>query len=592
MVIATSEVSLGQSTSPSSATLLSSEAQGDRLEKLAREKGDVLIPTCRFEGGRCGYIDRAGNTVVAPQFDWVERLIDNRALVGKDGKYGAIDDTGKLVIPTTYKRMSHFEHDLALVLVGDRLGMIDQNGQWIVPAEYGRIVQISNDRFLVAEPPCDDTREGWYFNLVRTDTLTHGKRWGIVTRGGTWIVRPKFAQVDMFSDDFDGLFWASDSNRTGAQWQLMRADGTPVNDNLFDHVQRVSRGEDRAVVARGREGNRLWGAVNGKGEIVVELKFDWLGYFRNGWAPYKLAGREGRIDRDGNILSDMALQPKNADPYANLAAVVDGKYLYTDKTGTKLLGIDHPRCPDGRHLSFKDGLWKIMTADERPAPDIAFQYVSLKCSGPSIVQHDGKWGFITTDSKLLANRYFDGAHSFYDGIAVVTDNKLTAIIDEDGNYLLGPLKLERRLSTLGTGAYVIQLDNGRESKKLDKALVAELARDPEALTRPLTPKLRMSEGLAALLDEKLGKWGFVDASGRFVIAPRFDAVSSFTNGTAWAAFPDRREWCQIDKAGQIRAQASCRCNQPIIILEDYHRPAGADCYDDGLRIIRDFHYLQ
>jgi len=584
LVIATSEAGLGQSAS--SATLLGSEAQGDALEKWARKEGDALILSCRFAGARCGYIDRNGNIVVAPQFDWVERFADGRALVGRDGKYGAIDEAGKLVIPPTYERMSSFERALALVSVGDRLGMIDQNSQWVVPAEYGRIVQVSSDRFLVTEPPCDDKRKGWYFNLVRSDTYAYGKRWGIVARGGAWIVRPKFAQVSVCSD---GLFWASDSDRTDAQRQLIRTDGTPVNDNLFD-LERIQPGQDRAIVACGREGNRRWGAVNGKGEIVIELKFDWLGPFDNGSAPYRLAGREGRIDRDGNILSGMALQPKNADPEAKLAAVVDGTYLYTDKAGAKLLGVDHPRCPDGRHLSFGDGQWKIVTNDGRPAPDIAFQYVNLNCAGHSLVKHDGKWGFITTDGKLLTNRYFDNAQAFHDGIAVVMENKLTAIIDEDGNYLLGPLKLARRLTTSGSGSHEIELEAIYEFTKLDKALVAELARDPEALTRPLTPRMQMSEGLAALFDDKSGTWGFVDATGRFVIGPRFDAVSSFSNGTAWAAFPDRRQWCQIDKTGQIRSQASCQCDQPLVIVENwsknFHRPAGVDCYDHGLSIVR------
>jgi hypothetical protein len=140
------------------------------------------------------------------------------------------------------------------------------------------------------------------------------------------------------------------------------------------------------------------------------------------------------------------------------------------------------------------------------------------------------------------------------------------------------------MTVSGIGVYQIELEEGY--KTLDKAMVAELARDPEALTRGLPPRMPMSEGLAALFDATSGKWGFVDASGKFVIAPRFDAVSSFSKGGAWAAFPDRREWCQIDKAGQVNPQTSCGCGQPLVIVEHYQPPAGSDCYDDGLRIVR------
>jgi hypothetical protein len=583
VVITTTGAGLGQSSLPSPARLLGSTAQGDELENWARKSGDKLIPTCRFEGTRCGYVDHDGSTVIAPQFEWVDRFIGGRAVVGKAGKYGAIDETGRLVIAPIYESMSSFDRGLAQVLLSDRLGVIHQDGHWVLPAEHGFVVRISEDAFLVAEPPyakANGQPRALGDRFSRSLPYAYGKRWGIIARGGTWIVRPTFSQVRAHSDDLDGLFWAADSANMRARWRLMRADGTRASDDLFDHVQQVQPGQDRAVVQRGGR----WGAINGRGEIAVELKFDWLGYFRDGWAPYRLAGREGRIDRDGNILSDGAVQPKISDPNVKLGAIVEGKPLLTDKAETALLGTDHPKCPDGRHLRFEQGRWTIVTGDERPAPDIAFQYVGLVCAAPSIVKYDGNWGFISIDGKLVANRYFEQANAFHDGIATVRDNGLWAVIGEDGSYLLGPLTLARGFTVSGTGAFSIEFENG--FRTLDKTLLAELARDPEVLTRRLPLRLPWSEGVAALLDDKAGKWGFVDASGKFVISPRFDAVSSFSRGFAWAAFPERREWCLIDKEGRVKPDAPCQCDQPLVIVEHYTRPSNIDCYDDGLRIVR------
>lgn len=583
VVITATGAGLGQPSLPSPATTLGSAAQGDELENRARKSGDTLIPTCRFAGTRCGYIDRDGNTIIAPQFDWVDRFIAGRALVGKAGKYGAIDETGRLVVAAVYDSMSSFDRGLALILVGDRLGVIDRDGKRVVPARHGLIMRISDDAFLVAEGPYAKMRAQLMplgDRLSRSQPYAYGKRWGIVIRGGSWIVPPTFAQVSALSEDLNGLFWAADSQNSSARWQLMRADGTRLSGDLFDHVQQVQSGQDRAVVQRGGR----WGAINGRGEIAVELKFDWLGYFRDGWAPYRLAGREGRIDRDGNILSDGAVAPKISDPNVTLGAVVDGKSLLTDKAGSTLLGTDHPKCPDGRHLRFEQGRWTIVTADGRPAHDIAFEYVHLACAAPSIVKHDGKWGFISNDGKLVANRYFEHVNAFHDGIATVSDQGLWAVIGEDGSYLLGPLRLARGLLVSGPGVYSIEFEEGYRT--LDKALVAQLAREPEVLTRHLPPRLPRSEGVAALFDDKSGKWGFVDASGKFVIAPRFDAVSSFSKGVAWAALPERREWCLIDKEGRIKSDTPCQCGQPLVIVEHYRPPPDIPCYDEGLRIVR------
>ncbi|WP_143278742.1 WG repeat-containing protein [Bradyrhizobium sp. Y36] len=549
----------------------------DDLENAARAQGASLIPSCRFAGARCGYLDRSGKTVIAPQFDWVDLFVGDRALVGSGGKYGAIDTTGRYAVAPTYASMSRFDRGLALVVVGNRLGAINEDGRAIVPAEHGAIIRIADEAFLVAEPPYAVGRQPDPLGR-NVAPYAYGKRWGIVASGGSWIVRPSFAQVSMLSEDPIGLFFASDSMRDNVGWQLIRADGSPVNTERFDHVQLIQRADDRAIVQRGGR----WGAVNGKGDIAIDLKFDWLGYFRDGWAPYRLAGREGRIDRDGNILSDAVAQPPSWN--GKVGAVVDGKLLYTDRAGTVLLGTDHPKCPDGRHLRFEQGNWTILTADDTPAPAVAFRYVQLACNGPSVVQYDNKWGFISVDGKLLAGRYFDRAQAFHDGIATIVDNGLWAVIGEDGSPLLGPLKLARGTATSGTGVYSIEFEEGYRT--LDKALLAELVRDPSVLTHRLAPRLPWSEGLAAQLDDKTGRWGFIDATKNFVIAPQFDAVSPFHRGSAWAAFPDRREWCSIDKAGNIVSAVQCRCGQPIMRLEHYTPPPNVACYDDGIRIVR------
>jgi WG containing repeat len=116
VVVATSGAGFGQPSLPSPATTLGAAAQCDELENWARKSGDTLIPTCRFAGTRCGYIDRNGNTVIAPQFDWVDRFVAGRALVGKAGKYGAIDETGRLVVAAVYDSMSSFDRGLAQIL--------------------------------------------------------------------------------------------------------------------------------------------------------------------------------------------------------------------------------------------------------------------------------------------------------------------------------------------------------------------------------------------------------------------------------------------------------------------------------------------
>ena len=552
----------------------------------ADDPGDPR-PSCKFAGALCGYVDQAGKTVIEPQFEWADRFVEDRAIVIKNRLYGAIDKTGNYVIRPRYRLMSAFAQGLAQVLRGDQLGVVDRDGRLVLRPEHGRIVRISQDRFLVVLPPYTESRgrgferlEPLNDRLSRTHPYAYGKRWGVVSRGGFWIVRPTYPRVNAFSDDLNGLFWAADSVGSRPRWRLMRADGSPVSEESFDHVQQIQPGQDRAVVQRGGR----WGAIDGTGKIAVDLKFDWLSYFRDGWAMYKLAGKQGRIDRDGKVLAEGPIQPSISDRDTKLSAMVDGKPLFTNAAKTVLLGTDHPKCPDGRHLQFENGSWKIAGADARPLWDMAFEYVHLVCSGHSLVQKDGRWGFLTADGRILAGKYFDRAKKFDGGIAMVGEGGLWSVIDEDGQTLLGPLKLARGTSVSGIGEFSIELEQGYV--RLDKARVAELARDPEALTRPLPPKLPMSEGVSASYDPATGKWGYIDATGQFLIKPRFDAAGSFSRGVAWAAFPERKEWCLIDKSGGIRSNRSCQCQQPLVIVELSSAPAGGPCYEAGLAIVR------
>ena len=56
-----------------------------------------------------------------------------------------------------------------------------------------------------------------------------------------------------------------------------------------------------------------------------------------------------------------------------------------------------------------------------------------------------------------------------------------------------------------------------------------------------------SEGLAAVLDDQLHRFGFIDKTGAWVIQPRFQIAESFSQGLAAAT--EGGKWGFIDKTG-------------------------------------------
>jgi hypothetical protein len=135
------------------------------------------------------------------------------------------------------------------------------------------------------------------------------------------------------------------------------------------------------------------------------------------------------------------------------------------------------------------------------------------------------------------------------------------------------------------GLGTLRLDPDGERILLDKAKVAELARDPRPLTEPRGERQACGDGVFARARD--GKWGFTDRTGAFFIPPRYDRVTCFNRGLAMAAIPERREWCPIDKRGDIAPIGACECN-PLVMMERVYNPnrpqppAGMDCYAAGL----------
>jgi len=76
-----------------------------------------------------------------------------------------------------------------------------------------------------------------------------------------------------------------------------------------------------------------------------------------------------------------------------------------------------------------------------------------------------------------------------------------------------------------------------------------------------------SEGLAAALDEKTKKWGYIDRTGEFAIRPRFEGhsggyVSSFSDGMARIKVADRYGF--IDRTGEFVVPPT------FLYAEDFH----------------------
>ena len=101
------------------------------------------------KGGKWGYIDKTGKTVVSPKYAYAGGFSEGLAAVSSAGKYGFIDSTGKEAVAPAYEQVSDFSQGLAAVKKGGKWGFVDKTGKVIVPLEYDLVTEFTQDTAIV-----------------------------------------------------------------------------------------------------------------------------------------------------------------------------------------------------------------------------------------------------------------------------------------------------------------------------------------------------------------------------------------------------------------------------------------------------------
>src|SRR6185369_6934339 len=86
-----------------------------------------------------GYIDKAGNVVIQPQFERARIFSEGLASVSVDGnRYGYIDKSGTFVINPQYDEARSFSEGLAVVISDGKVGYIDTKGKVVITPQFER----------------------------------------------------------------------------------------------------------------------------------------------------------------------------------------------------------------------------------------------------------------------------------------------------------------------------------------------------------------------------------------------------------------------------------------------------------------------
>lgn len=264
------------------------------------------------------------------------------------------------------------------------------------------------------------------------------------------------------------------------------------------------------------------------------------------------------IDREGNVQFELQY-PMAGDFSDGLAMVLDDNVEEMENLDTGYINTKGELVIPLQFYSgddFSEGLAAVAVHDSAASrPQTVYGYINK----------EGQW--------VIEPKYFK-AGEFKDGIAQVTLNGRIGYIDKEGNEIVKPRydwgsdfrdgkafvqEMEgevfqidttgRPLKQITDGRSISQYADGILKQRVSENIAPENMKSVELYFdengqisyEEAKLKANLSEGLAAMYDEKSGKYGYVDAKGAWVIAPSFDRTGDFADGYAVVANETERD---------------------------------------------------
>lgn len=302
-----------------------------------------------------GYINRLGEVVIEPQFNFAARFEEGLAVVrqgdndmGYGGKYGYIDSTGQIIVEPLYDVAGNFCHGWARVKEdGKAFAYLNKMGEFAIDKKFHQCYGLQKELPIPVKE--NRTVKGGYidktgnyviapkFDIVRPfqDGLAvagEGRKQGFIDKSGKYVIEPKFYRANYFSNSLARVTLKDEKTKDKREGYINKT-GTFIIPPSFKVGCAMDFSGGLAAVCLDGSGQN-WGYMNTDGKIVIQAKYQTAGPFKDGLARVKIDDKYGFIDQKGKII--IKAKFANASNFQNDIASVflkNERMAYIDRRG-------------------------------------------------------------------------------------------------------------------------------------------------------------------------------------------------------------------------------------------------------------------
>ena len=265
-----------------------------------------------YKDNKCGFIDRLGNEIIPPMYEYGTHSTEGLAVVRQNGAYGFVDSNNDIVVPFFHKDVNNVREQ-SFFSWGRGFFNLDNNC-FFECKEDNIITSGFHEGFAcITRPP-----------VMTTSRQISTPACGLISRTGKWIIGLQtkyYFHLDVCQGLIATSMWLPNGTMLSG---FLNTSGEIVIPFIFTDVRSFS--EDLAPV-RETVCNGKCGYIDQKGDYVITPQFNDAWEFSEGLAAVAITRKSskiGFINKDGEFVIPPQFNTVK-EFHANCAPVLNGR---------------------------------------------------------------------------------------------------------------------------------------------------------------------------------------------------------------------------------------------------------------------------